>query len=156
MSFIVFLTLALLIHVSKAQTSPEDFLAPHNAARAEVNVAPLVWDETVATYARNYANQRAGDCTLVLSGGPFGENLAWGSGALSTADAVQLWVGEKSNYDYQSNSCQGGGGLCGLYTQVVWRNSVLLGCASVTCNDGGTFVICNYYPPGNVVGQRPF
>ncbi|KAI3968329.1 hypothetical protein MKW92_052318 [Papaver armeniacum] len=155
MNFIVFLTLALLIHVSQAQTSPEDFLAPHNVARAAVNVAPLVWHETVATYARNYANQRAVDCKLVHStGGPYGENLSWSSGALSTADAVRLWVDEKSNYDYQSNTCPGG--VCGHYTQVVWRNSVYLGCASVTCNNGGTFVTCNYYPPGNVVGQRPF
>ncbi|KAI3958059.1 hypothetical protein MKW98_020701 [Papaver atlanticum] len=154
MNFIVFLTLALLIHVCQAQT-PEDFLAPHNAARAEVNVAPLVWNETVATYARNYANQLTGDCTLVPSGGPYSENLALGSGALSTSDVEQLWLGQKSNYDYQSNSCQGGAENCVQYINVVCRNSLYLGCAIATCNNGNTIVACNYYPPC-VVGERPY
>ncbi|KAI3887080.1 hypothetical protein MKW92_028276 [Papaver armeniacum] len=140
MSFIVILTLALTIHVSQAQTSREQYLSAHNAARAEVNVGPLVWDDTVAAYATNYANQRAGDCNLIHSkGSPY-------------ADAVKLWVNEKRFYDYQSNSCQGGE-TCGHYTQVVWRNSVRLGCASVTCNNGGTFVICSYDPRGNWIGQ---
>ncbi|KAI3881086.1 hypothetical protein MKX03_015716 [Papaver bracteatum] len=134
MNFIVFLTLALLIHVSQAQT-PEDFLAPHNAARAEVNVAPLVWNETVATYASNYANQLAGNCTLVLSGGPYSENLALGSGDLSTADVEQLWLGQKSNYDHESNSCQGGPENRVHYINVVCRNSASLGCAVAFCNN---------------------
>jgi pathogenesis-related protein 1 len=39
---------------------------------------------------------------------------------------------------------------------VVWGNSVSLGCAKVTCSAGGTFIVCNYDPPGNVVGQKPY
>ncbi|MCL7041053.1 hypothetical protein MKW94_021078 [Papaver nudicaule] len=153
MSFFAILTLlALSIHTSQAQTSQQQYLDAHNAARAEVNVGPLVWDNNVAAYAANYANQRAGDCNLIHSGGPYGENLAGSSGNLAIGRAVSLWVSEKSQYDYQSNSCQG---VCGHYTQVVWRNSVRLGCASVTCNNGGTFVICSYDPPGNFRGQRP-
>ncbi|KAI3932023.1 hypothetical protein MKW92_002870 [Papaver armeniacum] len=152
MNFIVFFNLALLIHVCQAQT-PEDFLAPHNAARAEVNVAPLVWNETVATYALNHANQlAAGDCKLVLSGGPYSENLALGSGGLSTADVEQLWLGQKSNYDYQSNSCQGGPENCVLYINVVCRTSVSLGCGIATCNNGDAILACNYYPPC-IVGE---
>ncbi|KAK9163572.1 hypothetical protein Syun_004474 [Stephania yunnanensis] len=144
---------ALLVHVAHAQ-SPQEYLAPHNAARAQVRVGPLVWDERVASYARNYANQRIGDCNLRHSGGPYGENLSGSSGALSVADAVRLWTDERRNYNYESNSCVGG--ECLHYTQVVWRNSVRLGCASVRCNNGGTFVICNYDPRGNIIGQRPY
>ncbi|KAI3941548.1 hypothetical protein MKW92_025711 [Papaver armeniacum] len=156
MNFIVFLSLALLIHVSQAQTSPEDFLAPHNAARAEVNVAPLVWNETVATYALNHANQlAAGDCKLVLSGGPYGENLVLGSGDLSTADVEKLWLGQKSNYDYESNSCQGGPENCAHYINVVCKKSVSLGCAVAFCNNGDTIVACNYDPPC-IAGERPY
>ena len=88
------------------------------------------------------------------SGGPFGENIAWGSGDLKGTDAVNMWVDEKPNYDYNSNSCVGG--ECLHYTQVVWLNSVGLGCAKVQCNSGGTFIGCNYDPPGNYVGEKPY
>ncbi|KAF5731874.1 pathogenesis-related protein 1-like [Tripterygium wilfordii] len=68
-------------------------------------------------------------------------------------DVVNLWVAEKANYDYESNSCNG---VCGHYTQVVWRKSVRLGCARVGCDNGGTFVICSYDPPGNYNGELPY
>ncbi|OVA05749.1 Allergen V5/Tpx-1-related [Macleaya cordata] len=149
------LTLALLMQVSQAQTTPQDFLAPHNAARANVSVGPMTWNTTVAAYAMAYANQRVADCNLTLSGGPYGENLATSTSSnVFVGDAVKLWVSTKIFYDYKSNSCIGGN--CGTYTQVVWRNSTDLGCASVTCSNGGTFVICSYYPPGNIVGERPY
>ena len=150
----VFLMGLTLVHLTLAQDSKEDYLNAHNAARADVGVPSLTWDDTVAAYAQNYANQRIGDCNLVHSGGKYGENIAWGSADLSGTDAVKMWVDEKANYDYNSNSCVGG--QCGHYTQVVWRNSVRLGCAKVRCNNGGTFIGCNYDPPGNYVGQKPY
>ncbi|KAK9183827.1 hypothetical protein WN943_024172 [Citrus x changshan-huyou] len=107
------------------------------------------WDNKVAAYAQNYANQRKADCRLVHSGGPYGENLAWSSGDLTGTAAVKLWVDERPKYNYNSNTCVGG--ECRHYTQVVWHNSVRLGCARVKCNNNrGTFVICSYDPPGNV------
>ncbi|KAK8582656.1 hypothetical protein V6N13_069428 [Hibiscus sabdariffa] len=112
------------------------------------------WDEKVATYARDYANKRKGDCRLMHSSGPYGENIAWSSGDLSAKGAVDLWVGEKPRYNYNSNSCVGG--ECRHYTQVVWRNSVRLGCAKVRCTNGSTFITCNYDPPGNYPNQRPY
>ncbi|KAK9163573.1 hypothetical protein Syun_004475 [Stephania yunnanensis] len=146
---------SILAHLAVQAQSPQDYLDPHNAARAQVGVGALVWDDTVAATALNYAYQRAGDCSLVHSGNPnYGENLAMSTGSLSPTEAVKLWTDEQQYYDYNSNTCIGG--VCGHYTQVVWANSVRLGCASVTCNSGGTFVICNYYPPGNVNGQRPY
>ncbi|KAJ4958267.1 hypothetical protein NE237_025378 [Protea cynaroides] len=151
LAFLFFIALAFF-HVSQAQNSQEDYLTTHNSARSEVGVGSMTWDDTVATYAQNYANQRAEDCNLVHSGGSYGENLAWSSGDMSATDAVNMWVAEKTYYDYNSNSCAEGQ-QCGHYTQVVWRNSVRLGCARVQCSSGsGTFIICNYDPPGNYVG----
>ncbi|KAL3515401.1 hypothetical protein ACH5RR_022303 [Cinchona calisaya] len=140
---------------SLAQNSPQDYLDVHNAARAQVGVGQITWDNTVAAYAESYASQRINDCNMVHSGGPYGENLAAGSGGFTARDGVNLWVNEKPNYDYNSNSCVGG--ECLHYTQVVWRNSVRLGCARVQCtNNGWWFVICSYDPPGNFNGQRPY
>nr|DAD36268.1 TPA_asm: hypothetical protein HUJ06_006908 [Nelumbo nucifera] len=144
-----------LVHVSRAQDSPQDYLDAHNTARAEVGVDALIWNDKLAAYAQNYADQRVEDCTLMHSGGPYGENLAGSSGSLSGTGAVNLWVGEKQYYDYSTNSCSDGQ-VCGHYTQVVWRNSLRVGCATVQCNNGGTFVICNYDPAGNVVGELPY
>jgi pathogenesis-related protein 1 len=143
-----------------AQNSAQDFVNPHNAARAAVGVGPVSWDENVAAFARSYAARRQGDCKLVHSGGGpnhYGENLFWGGGSDWTAsDAVGLWVGEKPNYDYNSNSCAAGK-VCGHYTQVVWRKSTAIGCARVVCNNGGgVFITCNYNPPGNYAGERPY
>nr|UKH47132.1 pathogenesis-related protein 1 [Gerbera jamesonii] len=146
-----------ILHLSHAQNSPQDFLDAHNAARAQVGVGAMMWDDRVASFAQNYANQRQGDCQLIHSqNGPYGENLATGSGFEFTGlDAVNLWVSELADYDYNSNTCAPQK-ICGHYTQVVWSKSVRLGCARVQCNNGAWFVTCNYDPPGNVVGEKPY
>ncbi|KAF2296568.1 hypothetical protein GH714_000262 [Hevea brasiliensis] len=111
-----FLLGTALIFPSYEQDTAQDYLDAHNQARADVGVGPLIWDDKVAAYAQNYANQRISDCVLLRSGGPYGENMAW---------AV-----------------------------VVWHDSLRLGCAKVTCESGGTFIVCNYDPPGNIIGCR--
>ncbi|XP_020234039.1 pathogenesis-related protein 1-like [Cajanus cajan] len=159
-SFSLFCMLGLVTvgHMANAQDSHADYVNAHNAARAQVGVPNLAWDDTVAAYAQKYANQRKGDCQLVHSNandGKYGENIAMSTGDLSGTDSVKLWVDEKAYYDYDSDSCADGQ-MCGHYTQVVWRDSVRVGCAKVRCDNGGTFVTCNYSPPGNYVGQKPY
>lgn len=146
-----------LIVPSLAEDWKQEFLEAQNEARNEVGVDPLVWDDAVAAYASSYANQRISDCAMVHSNGPFGENIAWGSGDMSAQDAAEMWIDEKKYYDYDSNTCNDpNGGTCLHYTQVVWKNTLRLGCAKVVCNSGGTFITCNYDPPGNYMGQRPY
>ena len=49
----------------------------------------------------------------------------------------------------------------GHFTQIVWKNTKEVGCATVKCdslaNSGGSvrpyFTVCNYSPPGNYGGQ---
>ncbi|KAJ4823025.1 hypothetical protein Tsubulata_109232 [Turnera subulata] len=142
------------LHLCLAQNSPQDYLRAHNAARASVGVGPIRWDNNVAAFAQSYVNKLRGNCKLVHSGGKYGENLAWSSADMTAAGAVKMWVDEKAHYDYRTNSCVGG--QCLHYTQVVWRNSVRLGCAKVRCNNGATIISCNYDPPGNYVDQRPY
>ncbi|KAI7757719.1 hypothetical protein M8C21_033799 [Ambrosia artemisiifolia] len=154
-ALICFLTLAIF-HKTHAQNSKQDYLDAHNSARAEVGVENLVWNATLVAYAEGYASQRVGDCNLVHSGGPYGENLAEGSGEFTGTDAVNLWVDEKASYDHTTNTCASGS-VCGHYTQVVWRNTVQVGCARVQCvNNGWWFVICSYYPPGNYNNESPY
>ncbi|KAK6916273.1 CAP domain [Dillenia turbinata] len=152
-SFALIFVLGLaLVQSALAQSSPQDFLNPHNEARAAVGVGPLVWDDTVAAFALKYATERK-DCAMMHSGGPYGENIATGGGDFDGEMASKMWIGEKPNYDYSSDSCVGG--ECRHYTQVVWRNSVRIGCARVRCDNGGVFITCNYDPKGNI-GGRPY
>ncbi|CAA7037760.1 unnamed protein product [Microthlaspi erraticum] len=155
---LIFVVIALVLAFAvplKAQDRPQDYLAVHNRARARVGVRPIKWHADVAAYARQYARRRRGDCRLVHSDGRYGENLAGSTGDLSGAAAVRLWVSERSDYFYDSNTCRSGK-ACGHYTQVVWRNSEWVGCAKVRCNNGGTFIICSYSRPGNVRGRKPY
>ena len=69
---------------------------------------------------------------------------------------MHSWVVEGSTYNYNTNSCDGSG-MCGHYTQMVWRDTKRLGCASLVCDNGaGVFITCNYDPPGNYVGEKPY
>ncbi|KAK2651697.1 hypothetical protein Ddye_011553 [Dipteronia dyeriana] len=141
--------------VHTQEDTPHYFLDAHNSARAKVGVGPMTWNETLATYA----STRVADCTCEYSGGPYGENLIAnsrnGSSSISGTYIMNIWVAEKANYDSRSNACVAGRS-CRNYTQVVWQNSRSLGCAKVQCSSGGYFFSCNYDPPGNLIGQRPF
>uniref|UniRef100_A0A0D9YS59 SCP domain-containing protein n=1 Tax=Oryza glumipatula TaxID=40148 RepID=A0A0D9YS59_9ORYZ len=136
----------------------ERFLYLQNRARADVGVAPLAWDGTVAAYAERYAAAREGDCDLKHSNGPYGENIFWGSaGANWTAtDAVASWASEKQFYNCSDDSCAAGL-VCTHYKQMVWAKTTKVGCASVSCDaNRGTFMVCEYDPPGNVPGVQAY
>ena len=138
--------------------------AAHNAARAAVMPAaspaipPLVWSSTVAASAQAWADQ----CNFKHSGNPYGENIYAAAGQVATPQqVVDSWVGEAKNYDYAANSCTG---TCGHYTQVVWRNSTKLGCGMTNCTKNSPFTgfpnwqfwVCEYDPPGNFNGEKPY
>ena len=57
-------------------------------------------------------------------------------------------------FDEKTGQCKDGE-VCGHYTQLVWKNTTEVGCAKVTCGNQ-TIWVCNYNPPGNYVGQKPY
>ncbi|KAI3524235.1 hypothetical protein L1887_02887 [Cichorium endivia] len=168
-TIIVFFFLNVLIFTSTNASTPptrttrsqlnviKQFLTFQNKARAALRMPPLVWDTRLARYADMYARQRRNDCLLKHSNGPYGENIFWGSGdGWTPAQASLAWVAEQRWYSYGSNSC-GGGRECGHYTQIVWKTTKRIGCARVTCFGGrGVFMTCNYFPPGNYIGEKPY
>uniref|UniRef100_A0A803M9G0 SCP domain-containing protein n=1 Tax=Chenopodium quinoa TaxID=63459 RepID=A0A803M9G0_CHEQI len=126
----------------------------HNAARRDVGVDPYTWDKKLEAYAQDFANKKPSCSTDLGSKIPYGINLGIGYGFLSSGQSIGSWVGQKSDYNYPSNSCAKGKD-CSAYTQVVWRKSVRLGCASVTCGLWPLFV-CVYDPAGNIPGEKPY
>ncbi|MCB9705463.1 MAG: SCP-like extracellular [Myxococcales bacterium] len=132
----------------------------HNKIRAELGIAPLTWSPELAAYAQSWADKlAAGGCGLrhrPESGADrqrYGENIFGVGGYDPSADeVVASWAEEVANYDAKKNRCRG---VCGHYTQIVWRKSQRLGCAMASCGDSEIWV-CNYDPAGNYVGERPY
>lgn len=132
-------------------------VAAHNAWRAEVGVPPLRWSDEVAAYAQAWATTLQADgCALRhRSDSPYGENLAWSSGTtLAPEQVVAMWGNEREHYAYESNTCAPGE-VCGHYTQVVWRTTEVVGCGRARCGPDEVWV-CNYDPPGNWAGEKPY
>jgi len=150
-------------------------VAAHNAARAAVNPAAnpalpdMSWDATVAAHAQSWA-ESCSFSHFIGAGTNEGQNLyasaSSGSGASNAPkpqSVVDNWVSEIQYYTYSSNTCVSGQ-MCGHYTQVVWRNSTLLGCGIKYCSTGSPWtqypnwwiVVCNYSPAGNYVGKQPY
>ena len=99
---------------------------------------------------------------------PAGENIAatapGGRADATPAYIVGLWAGEWPDFDHATNSCATGK-VCGHYTQLVWRGTARVGCARARCTTNSPFgaslstwdfFVCDYEPPGNYTGQRPY
>lgn len=148
--------------VGLSRREAEEIVTLHNTVRAEVGVGPLRWSEKLAAYARAWADHLAStQCQMEhrpRSGKwcqEYGENLFIGTAAhYGTADAVMAWAREKDKYPggpLQSSRWA----AAGHYTQIVWQDTQRIGCATGQCR-GKVIVVCNYDPPGNFLGQRPY
>jgi uncharacterized protein YkwD len=176
------LTVGAACGTSEAATKPKaasgasaslaaEMVAAHNQARAKAKptpasaLPPLTWSPEAAKVAQAYANK----CQFEHNknrGKQFGENLAAAAppGSKTNAQVVEDWASEVSDYSYATNKCAPGK-MCGHYTQVVWRNTTHVGCATALCKKNSPFGaqfptwqlwVCNYTPPGNFVGQKPY
>ncbi|KAL5412188.1 hypothetical protein PMIN04_009974 [Paraphaeosphaeria minitans] len=95
-----------------------------NTYRKQHNATSLKWNDTLADVAKDWSEK----CNFEHSGGPNGENLSSGHET-------------------------------GHFSQLVWKATKTVGCGRTEC-DGqdkgkapGWFVVCEYYPPGNVIGS---
>ncbi|BFG36083.1 hypothetical protein CerSpe_223570 [Prunus speciosa] len=67
----------------------------HNEIRRVENVPPLVWNDTLAQFAEDWAKKQT-DCGMRHSKGQYGENLFWGLKAhWLPREAVENWAHEK-------------------------------------------------------------
>lgn len=149
----------------------QEYLDLHNAYRAQHNATPLAWSDDLQATAQEYAS----NCTFANPGGALGAvgtNLAAGTGDFSAAAAVVLFMSDEGDASprLRQETCRIYGYVCDVaeynttqptfshFTQVVWKDSTQLGCASAVCDqifdEPATYHVCLYDPVGNVVGQE--
>ena len=74
----------------------------------------------------------------------------------NAVNAVGSWASERADYDYGTPT-GGTSAMVGHYTQIVWDDSVNIGCGVARCSGGwGTIVVCQYGPGGNYTGNTPY
>lgn len=131
----------------------DQYLNAHNIVRAQHGANPLVWSDNLASAATRWAQ----GCVFEHSGGilgRFGENLAAGTGSnYGIAAGIKSWTDEVSDYNP-------GNPIPSHYTQVVWQGTTQIGCSMVNCPGmlgaqfgNAKYIVCEYSPPGNVIGQ---
>ena len=121
-------------------------LALHNKYRESHGVPPLKWSAAVAKSAQAHADR----CVFAHSiGSPFGENLAWGHDTIDRA--ITDWYNEVGLYNF---AAPGFSMATGHFTAMVWRATAELGCALGNC-PGQRLWVCQYDPPGNMMGAFP-
>ena len=148
--------LATTVYDVSTPAGVKQMLDAHNAWRNRAGVPPLTWSPQLASYAQEWATKLLRENRFEhRSNLAYGENLAWAGGQqLSPERVVKMWGDEIADYNYANNSCRTGK-MCGHYTQIVWRKTQQVGCGMARGN-GKEIWVCNYNPPGNVVGQRPY
>ena len=138
-------------------------LAAQNIERARIGVPALDWDPALAADARSWADQLA--MTGRFEHSPDepgkaiqGENLWAGSPRAFAPEAmIALWAAERADYRpglFPNNSRSGDVERVGHYTQLIWRSSRRVGCATAVGRQE-EFLVCRYSKAGNITGQRP-
>jgi hypothetical protein len=135
-------------------------LADHNAERVRMRAAPLTWSYQLAQEAQSWAERLAHDDRMYHSDRETrrgaGENLWYGSaGYYSADDMVGGFLNERTMYrpgTFPQVSTTGRWEDVGHYTQVIWPGTQQVGCA-VAHNKAHDFLVCRYWPAGNVFGH---
>lgn len=119
----------------------------HNNYRTQYGAPALTWSDSLASTALTWVT----GCVFKHSGGQYGgmssdglslatkvltfklaENLAAGTGNYTITDAINDWMSEASSYDPNNP-------VASHFTQVVWKSTTQVGCATYTCPAGSIF-----------------
>ena len=139
-------------------------LDSHNRERALAGVPALRWNDELAEGAQAWADHLS--MTGKFEHSPNlpgrrleGENI-WGgtSGAFRPESMVGLWIAEKADFIpgvFPANSRTGRPEDVAHYTQVIWGQSIEVGCG-LSQQGREEILVCRYSAPGNVKGRDPF
>jgi hypothetical protein len=139
----------------------ERLLAAQNRERSVVAVPPLAWDDQLAKGAATWAKHLSRTGRFEHSpdrpgAEPQGENI-WGGtpGHYLPENMVGLWAAEKRAFKpgvFPNNSRTSRIEDVSHYTQLIWRRTTHVGCATSAAGSE-EILVCRYRTAGNVIGQ---
>lgn len=151
------LMLGSAAHAQADSDNIAELLAAHNAYRTPLDLPPLQWSGALEAKAQNWADHLAETGQLEHSGS--GQNLAMAAaGTQSLTQLVDLWGSEQDNFTngyFPDISTTGNWMDVGHYSQIIWKATAEVGCGFAE-NDGRDVLVCDYDPPGNVMGQKAY
>lgn len=149
-----------------ATTFQQAVVDHHNYHRANHSAPNIAWDQTLADTAMTIAKTCVYAHSMNVNGGGYGQNIAAGEGAsdISTTISDLFYNGEVNKFTQygEANPDMSTFESWGHFSQIVWKDSTKVGCATWKCSSGLTnfdspsnpyFTVCNYSPPGNFGGE---
>ena len=130
-------------------------LQSHNKYRNIHHSPPLSLNKEICQISQKYSEYLANNDIFQHSnnkykGEELGENLFLCKGKEATGEYVtKSWYDEIKDHDFnggfQNNT--------GHFTQVIWKNSKEVGFGISKSKNGYTYIVANYHPAGNYLGQ---
>ncbi|XP_058118518.1 Golgi-associated plant pathogenesis-related protein 1-like [Anopheles ziemanni] len=132
----------------------QQVLQRHNELRAKHSAVPLVLDPAICQYAQQWANTLASRNVMQhRTNGKYGENLyaQFGSTCITASKPTNSWYNEIKYYRFGASQPHNFSQV-GHFTALVWKKSRRLG-VGIASRGSNVYVVCNYDPPGNFMGQ---
>ena len=139
-------------------------LTAHNKYRLDLDLPELAWSKNLANSSQKWADKLIARNLFEHSNTKNGENLFVIMGRdASPIEVVDDWASEKEYFNYKTRKCIKNccdfvdccPHECGHYTQIIWRETKEVGCA-VSKLGSKQIWVCQYNPPGNYIGQKPY
>ncbi|KEQ85800.1 PR-1-like protein [Aureobasidium pullulans EXF-150] len=151
----------------KATTYQQRVVDHHNVHRANHSAPALTWDTDLANTAAKIAATCVYAHSMDVNGGGYGQNIAAGVEANNVSAVItELFyngeVGYFNNLYGQANPDMTNFEKWGHFSQLVWKGTTKVGCATQYCSGGLAnvgqyvsphFTVCNYGSPGNYAGE---
>lgn len=130
-----------------------DLLMEINAIREVHQVEPLGLAKEIDSISQSFANKVAKKGDLSYSNNTFrgeelGEILFYYGGDCDAETVIESWNQDAKHFKY-NNKNQG----ASSFAQLVWKSSKYIGIGIAKDNKGGTYIVSNFYPAGNVAGK---
>ncbi|KAJ5904076.1 hypothetical protein N7504_006459 [Penicillium tannophilum] len=138
----------------------------HNIHRSNHSVSSLEWSADLESSAQTLAARCTYEHDTSIDGGGYGQNIGYGVEAsevgvmitnLMYNDEIEFFPTPYGESDPSMSDFD----KWGHFSQIVWKATTHVGCATVVCDPLGNvdssealpFTVCNYSPVGNVGGE---